>query len=94
MSCTQIPEPTLSCRSLRRCIAGVDIAANQRGKLERLCRYISRPPIATERLALTTSGQVRYRLTTRSRRRGFSFWVAWRAAAAKKRKTFSGKKQN
>jgi hypothetical protein len=74
--------------------AGVDIAANQREQLERLCRYVSRPPVASERLALTASGQVRYRLKTRSRRRGFSFWVAWRAAAAKKRKTFSGKKQN
>jgi hypothetical protein len=36
----------------------------QRGKLERLCRCVSRPPIATERLALTASGQVRYALKT------------------------------
>ena len=40
--------------------AGVDIAASEREKLERLCRYVSRPPVATERLALTASGQVRY----------------------------------
>jgi hypothetical protein len=29
-----------------------------------LCRYVSRPPIAVERLALTASGQVRYTLKT------------------------------
>jgi hypothetical protein len=40
----------------------VDIQPSQRAKLERLCRYVSRPPVATERLALTSSGQVRYQL--------------------------------
>ena len=30
----------------------------------RLCRYVSRPPVACERLALTASGQVRYTLKT------------------------------
>jgi hypothetical protein len=44
--------------------AGIDIAPGQRAKLERLCRYVSRPPVATERLALTASGQVRYTLKT------------------------------
>jgi Putative transposase len=44
--------------------AGVDIASHQREKLERLCRYVSRPPVASERLALTASGQVRYTLKT------------------------------
>src|SRR5580700_3357541 len=44
--------------------AGVDIASNQREKLERLCRYVSRPPVASERLALRASGQVRYTLKT------------------------------
>lgn len=44
--------------------AGVDIALHQRQKLERLCRYVSRPPVASERLALTASGQVRYTLKT------------------------------
>ena len=43
---------------------GVAAAAHQRRKLERLCRYISRPAIATERLALTPRGNVRYRLKT------------------------------
>ena len=44
--------------------AGVDIASNQREKLERLCCYVSRPPVASERLALTASGHVRYTLKT------------------------------
>jgi hypothetical protein len=42
--------------------AGLDIQPQQREKLERLCRYVSRPPIAVERLALTSAGQVRYQL--------------------------------
>jgi hypothetical protein len=29
-----------------------------------MCRYVSRPPVASERLALTGSGQVRYALKT------------------------------
>ena len=33
--------------------AGIDIEPHQRAKLERLCRYVSRPPITEERLALT-----------------------------------------
>ena len=44
--------------------AGIDIEPQQREKLERLCRYVSRPPVAAERLALTSSGQVRYTLKT------------------------------
>ena len=44
--------------------AGVEIAPDQREKLERLCRYVSRPPVASERLALTSSGHVRYTLKT------------------------------
>jgi len=42
--------------------AGLDIQPHQREKLERLRRYVSRPPIAVERLALSSSGQVRYTL--------------------------------
>jgi hypothetical protein len=42
----------------------MDIAPNEREKLERLCRYVSRQPVASERLALTASGQVRYTLKT------------------------------
>jgi hypothetical protein len=44
--------------------AGLGIASHQREKLERLCRYVSRPPVASERLALTASGQVRCTLKT------------------------------
>jgi hypothetical protein len=40
------------------------IEASQRDKLERLARYVSRPPVATARLALTGSGHVRYTLKT------------------------------
>jgi len=42
--------------------AGEDIAPHEREKLERLCRYVSRPPVAVDRMALTASGQVRYTL--------------------------------
>ncbi len=44
--------------------AGVAAAAHQRDKVERLCRYIARPAVATGRLALTAQGQVRYTLKT------------------------------
>ena len=40
--------------------AGVMAEAHQRDKLERLCRYISRPAVAEKRLALTANGQIRY----------------------------------
>ncbi|MDT0636420.1 transposase, partial [Spectribacter hydrogenooxidans] len=33
-------------------------------KLERLCRYISRPAVSEKRLSLTNSGLVRYQLKT------------------------------
>jgi hypothetical protein len=36
--------------------AGVAAKANERGKLERLCRYIARPAVATKRLSLTRNG--------------------------------------
>ena len=36
--------------------------AHEREKLERLCRYITRPAVSTERLSLTAQGKVRYRL--------------------------------
>ena len=44
--------------------AGVAVRANDRGTLERLCRYITRPALATGRLALTPQGRVRYTLKT------------------------------
>jgi len=44
--------------------AGVAAEAEERGKLERLCRYISRPAVATQRLSLTAQGEIRYALKT------------------------------
>ena len=38
--------------------------ANQRKKVERLCRYIARPPVSEQRLSLTPTGKVRYELKT------------------------------
>ena len=39
--------------------AGVMAEAHQRDKLERLCRYVSRPAVSEKRLVLTSNGQVR-----------------------------------
>ena len=44
--------------------AGVATRANERTRLERLCRYITRPAVSTKRLLLTRNGQVRYELKT------------------------------
>lgn len=41
--------------------AGVATKANEREKLERICRYIARPAIAEDRLSINTSGDVIYR---------------------------------
>jgi len=41
--------------------AGTVCEAWQRSKLERLCRYITRPPIATKRLTVDDQGRVIYR---------------------------------
>jgi len=44
--------------------AGVIAEGGEREKIERLCRYVSRPAVASERLALTPQGNVRYTLKT------------------------------
>jgi len=44
--------------------AGLAANASQRDKMERLARYVSRPPVATERLSQTQGGNVRYALKT------------------------------
>ena len=44
--------------------AGVAARADERKKLERLCRYISRPAISEKRLSLTPNGNIRYQLKT------------------------------
>jgi hypothetical protein len=44
--------------------AGVAAQAWERSKLERLCRYITRPAVSEKRLSLTPSGNIRYQLKT------------------------------
>ena len=44
--------------------AGVFANADEPEKLERLCRYISRPAISEQRLSMTDRGKVRYELKT------------------------------
>jgi hypothetical protein len=44
--------------------AGVCAQAFERDKLERLCRYITRPPVADQRISLTPNGNIRYALKT------------------------------
>ena len=44
--------------------AGVAAKVHERNKLERLCRYISRPAVSEKRLSLTKNGNVRYQLKT------------------------------
>ena len=40
--------------------AGTVCEAYQRSRLERLCRYITRPPVATKRLSVDRHGRVVY----------------------------------
>ena len=47
-------------RQCKRSAAGVAARADERKKLERLCRYVSRPAIAEKRLSLTPNGNVRF----------------------------------
>jgi Putative transposase/Transposase zinc-binding domain len=42
--------------------AGVVVPAGQRERLERVCRYVLRPPVAIDRLHLTNDGRVRLSL--------------------------------
>ncbi|MFT5453333.1 MAG: hypothetical protein ACI9N9_002839, partial [Enterobacterales bacterium] len=44
--------------------AGVAAQASEPDKLERLCRYISRPAVSEKRLSLTSAGNIRYQLKT------------------------------
>lgn len=44
--------------------AGVMSDAQDRSKLERLCRYITRSAVSEKRLAITTYGKIRYQLKT------------------------------
>lgn len=44
--------------------ANVKIEGHDRDKLEKLCRYTARPPVALERLSETGDGKILYRLKT------------------------------
>jgi len=44
--------------------AGVVAQGRERDKLEKLCRYISRPAVSEQRLSLTSAGDIRYQLKT------------------------------
>jgi hypothetical protein len=44
--------------------ASVATKTNERAKMERLCRYITRPAVSTKRLSMTRNGQIRYELKT------------------------------
>ena len=65
----EAPRPEVAESSGFSLHAGLAAKASQRDKLERLARYVSRPPVATERLSLTQAGNVRYALTNRQDRR-------------------------
>ena len=47
--------------------AGVGVPADDRMRLERLCRYTGRPPVSTERLSLLPDRRLLYRLKRRWR---------------------------
>ena len=47
--------------------ANVAVPARDRQRLERLCRYVARPPVASERLSQQPDGQLLYRLKQRWR---------------------------
>jgi hypothetical protein len=44
--------------------AGVAVSKDERKKLERLCRYITRPAVSEKRLSLLSNSYVRYELKT------------------------------
>jgi len=47
--------------------ADVAVPARDRSRLERLCRYVARPPVATERLSWLPDGRILYELRHRWR---------------------------
>ena len=56
--------------------AGVAVNTRERKKLERICRYISRPALSEARLELAGQGMVSYALKTASS--GWDYWAAIR----------------
>ena len=57
-------KPFLSQHSGFSLHAGVSTKAHQREKLERICRYISRPSLSEQRLSMNSQGKVIYQLKT------------------------------
>ena len=55
-------KPFLSQHSGFSLHAGVSTKAHQREKLERICRYISRPSLSEQRLSMNSQGKVIYQL--------------------------------
>lgn len=60
----QSPRPFLASHAGFSLHAGVAVRGDDRKTLERLCRYITRPALAEDRLSLTPQGRVRYALKT------------------------------
>ena len=63
------PHPSKRCATLGgfSLHAGVAIGASDRAGLERVCRYVGRPPLASERLERLSDGRILYRLRHRWR---------------------------
>ncbi len=63
------PQASVRCATLAEMSlhADVAVAADDRAGLERLARYVARPPVVTERLERLGDGRIRYRLRHRWR---------------------------
>ena len=64
---TQEPPPRCVREGGMSLHADVAVPAQDRKRLERLCRYVARPPIAIDRLEALPEGRLAYRLKTRWR---------------------------
>ena len=60
-------DPLADEQPLLSLLAGVAVPARDRDRLERLCRYVARPPVASERLSALPDGRLCYRLKNRWR---------------------------
>ena len=60
--------------------AGVAVRADEHQKLERLCRYVSRPAVSEKRLSLTSGGNIRYQLKTPLPKMAPPTWSLFRAS--------------
>jgi len=61
---SSIPKPRCVAQDGFTLHANVRVAARDRGRLERLCRYLMRPPVSDARLALAESGRIELELKT------------------------------